>query len=390
MDAGKRNILVLLDNPLTNDRRVQREIQTLTENGYSVNLIATQGNGLPTNEKLFGAKIHRILDQRIFDPKQQSCYNEFAQRICEQFEFDLIHAHDHSMLHLGVKIKKLKPTIKLVYDSHELFHSWPLNISNYDSKWVWFKSWIVRKLYINREKRNGKFIDHLITVNDSLERNLRVYLDIKGKTLVLRNIPEKNNEIVKTNLLREKFNIPDSTKILVFIGANIYRKTLNLEQVLCELKDESEFAVVFICSFNNNSLAVMDWVKQNNINNVHFHDKILPNDIPKFLSSADVGLVPTWNKKDLSYWFALDNKLFEYIHSGLPVLATAQPEYKAIVEHFNCGVCVNPDESDAYKIGLRSILDDMSFYDKNALKASEELNWESEREKLVEFYHNIL
>jgi glycosyltransferase involved in cell wall biosynthesis len=110
------------------------------------------------------------------------------------------------------------------------------------------------------------------------------------------------------------------------------------------------------------------------------------NEIPFYLSSADAGLVPTWNKKDLSYWYALDNKLFEYLVSGIPVLATQQPEYRQIVEKYTIGVCVNPENKNAYLDGFWEILNRKDVFRTNVRKATLELNWEKESLKLLGFY----
>ena len=205
----------------------------------------------------------------------------------------------------------------------------------------------------------------------------------------MRNIPEKSNTVDKTNILREKFGIPGTTKILVFIGANIYARTLNLEQVIDEFANVKDKAIVFICGENKNAEPIHEYVRAKNAGNVFFHGLIAPSEIPLFLSSADAGLVPTWNKNDMSYWYALDNKLFEYINAGIPVLATQQPEYRNIVENYNCGVCVNPDEKGAYLIGFNYILDHYAELQAKANSASEILTWENERGKLVELYKSL-
>ncbi len=131
-------------------------------------------------------------------------------------------------------------------------------------------------------------------------------------------------------------------------------------------------------------------MKQKEWNNIYFHDKIAPSDISSYLQSADIGLVPTWNKKDLSYWYALDNKLFEYINAGIPILATQQPEYKNIIDGYECGVCVNPDVENSYLNGFNTILSDYERFFNNVKKANKELNWENERNKLIDFYSTIL
>lgn len=383
-----KKVLVLLDNPYTNDRRVSRESEALASNGFNVTLIATQSSNQPNEETINGVHVCRILNQDIFDIKRTRCFKQYADLISREFEFSIIHANDQTMLNLGCQIKKINPQVKLVYDSHELFHAWPLNLSSYKSLSIAIKSIVVRKILIARERRNKKYIDQIITVNNSLAKDLQHYLKAKRDICVVRNIPE-SSEHKKSNILRNKFNIPDDTKILVFIGANIYAKTLNLEQVIDEFANQDKIALVFICANNINSKPIVEYVKYKNATNIFFHDIISPADIPEYLSSANIGLVPTWNKKDLSYWYALDNKLFEYINAHIPVLATQQPEYINIVDSYKCGVCVNPDNDHAYINGFNEIAKNLKYFVGNTAKASNELTWEEESHKLIELYKNI-
>lgn len=385
----KQQIVFLLDNTFVNDRRVKREAKSLIKVGFTVTILAVKGHDLVESEEVDGIKIKRIFDLDIFDIKKQKCFTRYAKKIIENYAFQVMHAHDQSMLHLASKIKRLKPQTTLIYDSHELFHAWPLNLSNYNNFIILLKSWIVRKIQTRREKLNYKYIDYIVTVNKSLADDLNKYLKAKQYPLVIRNLPEKVSINQKTNILRAKFNISQDRKILVFIGANIYRHTLNIEQVMTEMQQSSEYALVFICAFNQNSKPVMDFVAQKKLKHIYFHNIIPPYQIPEFLASADVGLVPTWNKKDLSYWYALDNKLFEYIQSEIPVLATQQPEYLKIIAEYNCGICVNPDETDAYLLGLNKIIANYEKYKVNIKLAKEQLCWEKEEQKLINFYMQI-
>src|SRR5205085_10913814 len=135
-----------------------------------------------------------------------------------------------------------------------------------------------------------------------------------------------------SNIIREKFKIAAESKILVFIGANIYTKTLNLEQVMDEVGNQPNISFVFISSFKAGKVELENRAKEKGYTNIYFHPLLKPSEINNYLSSCDAGLVPTWNKKYLSYWYALDNKLFEYLMAEIPILATIQPEYKNIVE----------------------------------------------------------
>lgn len=386
-----KKILILLDNPFTNDRRVYRIAKSLVDLGLEVRLLACKKEGCLNEENIDGIDVERIFETDIFDIKKQKSFKTYTEQILRKYKFDVVHANDQAMLNLGACLKKNRKDFILVYDSHELFHAWPLNVSNYNSYTIMVKSYIVRKLQIRREKRNSQYIDYLITVNESLAKHLTPYFKLKHEALVLRNIPEKSEKQTgNSNILRTHFNIPDKTKILAFIGANIYAKTLNLEQVIKEFANVSDRAIVFICAFNQNAQPIRDLVENQGIKNVYFHDLIQPKDIPNYLGSADIGLVPTWNKNDLSYWYALDNKLFEYMNAGIPILATAQPEYKRIIDDYHCGLAIDADKENAYLDGFNAILENYDFYKEQTRKASQQLNWENEEEKLLTFYKDII
>ena len=76
--------------------------------------------------------------------------------------------------------------------------------------------------------------------------------------------------------------------------------------------------------------------------------------------------------------------------SEIPILATQQPEYVKIVEGYNIGICVNPDQSNAYLNGLKDILKNHETYSYSFKKAKDELNWETEKLKLINFYNQII
>ncbi len=382
-------VLMLLDNVGTNDRRVQRESEALAENGFDITLVCLKGKNLPESETKNGVKIVRLFDgEQLFDVKNRSYAKNIAVKLAQQFSPDYLHTHDREMLHVAKYFLPLRPAVKHIHDIHEMHFSFPV-ISSGSGFMIKIKSRLVHEFRVIREKRDSKIITHFITVNESLEEKLRLHYQLPQQGVVVRNIPEKISIANKSNIIREKFNIPNSTKILVFIGSNIYRKVLNLEQVIDEVGNQPNLAFVFICHNNLNKKLVEEYVKLKNYTNVYFHGLLPIHEIQEHLSSCDVGLVPTWNKVNLSYWYALDNKLFEYMMSEIPVLATQQPEYIKIVDGYKIGVCVNPEEPNAYLNGLNKILKDYVTYIPNLKKAKEELNWENEKLKLINLYQQI-
>ena len=382
---SKKNILFLLDNPYSNDRRVMREAEALNQScDFAVQVIATLEPNFSEQEMINGVQIDRLFHSDIKDVKNFNAHSKYASIIAGQYDFDSIHAHDQVMLSIAVKLKKITGK-KVIYDSHELFRCWPLNTKA--TGITMLKSKIVRTILIKREAKNIKKIDGLITVNESIRNDIHTNFKLDIPSISIRNVPEIPPVNYKSNILREEFNIDNGTNLLVYIGNNVYPNTINIEQVIDEFSNQPNTVFVIISRLNWSQKEVEKYVDSIKAKNIFFRDVVPPEEIPKYLSSADVGIVSSWNKKDLSYWYGLDNKLFEYMMSEIPILATRQPEYIKIVEEYNVGECINP-EIENFHTAFQRIIKKKKTYKSNITKTKKILNWACESKELIEFYQN--
>lgn len=379
---------MLVDNAFTEDQRVRRAAGSLARDGFDLTVLALQGSALPDAESVGGIRVRRVFSPAIFDVKRRSYIRSQARRWAAE-GFDVLHCHDHWMLGLGVRIKRLRPGTILVYDSHELFHGWPMNLAIDISRFTKWKSLLVRKYLIWRERANARHLDHLITVSESIAERLGEYFKLKTPPIVVRNLPAFEDYRSRGQLVRERFGIPLDHKVLVFIGAFLHARTLNIEAVIDEVGNAERVALVLISGEGSTKKEIVAHVDRRGYKNIFFHPRLAPEDIGTYLSSCDVGLVPTWNPRDISYWLALDNKLFHYVMAGLPVLATTQPEYRKVVEGYGVGVCVEPDKPGAYLAGFGRILDYYAMFKENVQRARLLLNWEREERVLLELYRKL-
>ena len=154
-----------------------------------------------------------------------------------------------------------------------------------------------------------------------------------------------------------------------------------------EFRNVSHRHLVILANSNEHRRNVEEYANKTENTNIHFHDVVEIKELYTIIASADVGLVPTWNSNDLSYWFALDNKIFDYLRCGIPVLATQQPEYVKLIESYDVGLCINPTVSNAYLDGFNYIINQK--YDSNINRANQSLNWENEKVKLQHLIKEI-
>lgn len=93
----------------------------------------------------------------------------------------------------------------------------------------------------------------------------------------------------------------------------------------------------------------------------------------------------------MSYFYSLPNKIFDYIHAGIPVLASDFPEIKNIVEGYQIGITTTGSDPKLLAEIINFMLHDEKLrkkWKKNIEKAISELNWEKEKLKLIDFYQD--
>lgn len=381
-------VAVLLDNTLKTDRRAVNEIHSLKALPIHVTLYCNAEDDLPAEEQQ-----DNLLIKRIFTPDYWAYSNryklaEFAKRLAQE-NYDVLHCHDQYLLHVGALVKKQKPKTILIYESRELFHSWPVNFAR-QTFINRLKTYVVRYLEMRREKSNGRYIDYLITVNESIARILENYFALKNKAIVTRNVPRYKELLRKDNTLRRKYNIPDHDVVIVFIGVNVYRHTNMMENFVQAIAHRPDTHLIIITRRNERRIWFEEFVAKNHIQNIYFHDLIPVDTIEEYISCCDIGLVTSWYKKKLSYWLALDNKLFTYIMSELPLLGTAQPEFEKVILKYDVGVCINPERLENIESGIQELIKNKDRYKANCKIAKRELCWEREQQALLDLYQQLI
>jgi len=87
-------------------------------------------------------------------------------------------------------------------------------------------------------------------------------------------------------------------------------------------------------------------------------------------------------------------KIFEYMAVGLPVIATNTIINKAVVEAKNCGICVPYNDILATSDAIEKIYLDKKlqhYYAENGfLGVSNNYNWKTEKNILLDFYSGII
>lgn len=125
---------------------------------------------------------------------------------------------------------------------------------------------------------------------------------------------------------------------------------------------------------------------------IHFVPPVDPDRVHAAARDAAIG-VTLLQDSCLNHRYALPNKLFDYIHAGVPVLASRLPEITRIVEGENLGLTVRPDDADAVADTLRVMLHDDARrrdWKEAAALSAETFSWSSVSDRLTLQFEKLL
>ena len=370
----KKKAIVSVINDLVTDQRVNRTCITLAENGYGVLLIGRERkNSLPMPQRPYSCE-----RMKLFFETGVLFYVEYQIRLFFKIFFskaDFFFANDLDTLlpNYLASIIKLKP---LIYDSHEYFTGVP-ELQH---------SWLKRNTWKALEKMIIPKLRFMFTVNTSIAK---LYYNEFGISVnVLRNLPlKKEASQIKS---RTDLGLPQDKNIIILQGAGI------------NVNRGAEEAVEAMQYVNNSLLIIVgggdvleqlkDLVKKFHLEEkVKFIAKLPFEELMNYTAMADIGL--TLDKDtNINYRYSLPNKLFDYIHAGIPVLASPLVEVKNIIDTYQVGECTDSHEPKHIADKINAMLSNkerLKTYKANAIRAKEELCWEKEKKVLEEVLKTI-
>lgn len=370
-----KNVTVSVVNDLVTDQRVHKVCTTLCTIGYKVTLVGRiQKNSLPLNQRNYLTKRIKLITE-----KGPLFYFAFNTRLFLHLLFnknDLLVANDLDTLLPNYIVSKLK-RIPLVYDTHEIFTEVPELQNSRIKKKIW--EWVEGLIFPN--------LSNVFTVNKSIAQwyNKKYGVTIK----VVRNVPYiKNESVLKT---RSQLGLPDDKKIVIMQGAGINIQR-GAEEALEAMKYVNN-ALLLIIGGGDIIEELKKRAGEEYLNDkVKFIGKKPYNDLMHYTRNADVGLSLD-KDTNINYRYSLPNKLFDYIHAGIAVLASPLPEVAKVIREYDTGVLIDSYDPEHIAEKINYMLNDIAQLNKwkeNSKLAAHQLKWENEENELIAVYKNFL
>lgn len=185
---------------------------------------------------------------------------------------------------------------------------------------------------------------------------------------------------------RRELNLPLDKKLVVYTG-HLYKwkgvETLVLASKF--LPDDTLIVIVggikwYLSNFKN-------FVKKNNLKNILILGYQNYSKIPYFLKAADCLVLTGTKKSEVSQYQTSPMKMFEYMTSGKPIVASDLTSFKDVLNQVN-SVLVESDDPKALAEGIKKILDNPDLTNKISNQAYEDVKkytWHNRAKRILEF-----
>ncbi len=375
----RKTIIISATSDLVTDQRVHRTAITFTKQNFRVILVGRKLKGSMS----VGSRRYRTVRFRLWFEKGFLFYAMYNIRLfiyLMMHRTDLYYANDLDTLAANflASLIKRKP---LVYDSHEYFTGVPELEENA----------VAKKFWLRLEEFIFPKLNYIITVNQTIAS---IYEKKYNKRVhVIRNIPEMPLMVGRSSRdrIRNELKIEQQKKMLILQGAGI-----NIDRGAEEAVEAMKFvedAVLLIIGGGDVFPVLNVLVRKNNLEKKVILKSKLPYDqLIHYTRAADVGL--TLDKlSNLNYRYSLPNKLFDYIHARIPVLASPVDEVKKIMMKYQIGMLIDDHKPEHIAERINSMIADenrLNEWKKNLELAATELNWSAEEKKLLTLLHEVI
>lgn len=367
-----KKVIISVTSDLVTDQRVHKTAQVLHNEGFDVTLI---GRKLKSSAEMPKRDYKVVRMSLPFEkgPQFYASYNFYLFLYLLFHKANILHSNDLDTLLANYLVSKIKKT-NLVYDSHEYFTGVPEIQNRKFVKWAWTS---IEKFIFPKLK-------HVYTVNESIAN---IYQQLYNVNVgVVRNVPF----LYKIDNQNNSLPFDASYPFLIFQGAalNVDR---GAEEAILSMQWIENVKLLIIGGgdvIGNLHQIVKDYKLEDK---VYFLPKMPHEQLKSYTSKAILGLSFDKSSNE-NYKYSLPNKVFDYLHAGIPVLASEVIEVARVIKKYKVGDFIPNHEPKAIADKINEILanqEQLSTWKNNTFLASQECNWQKESDLIVEIYKKL-
>ncbi len=351
----------------TDDTRIfKKECISLANCGYDV-LYVTSDKTSKQTEDSFNVR-------RLIVPLRSKnrllrviLYMRDIKKIIKKEHPDVCHIHDIQIIFLLLIIPK---RIFRIFDSHEDYPAYIADTSfskqNFNRAY-----WIIEVI----EKTVFKRCDHIITATPYIRKQIECFFS---------KVTDVSNYPIVGIYESEKKKKYKGHQICFTGGAGESSGITNVAKAI----QNTRYNLVIAGNCPEDYLAELKSIAGSNIRYLGYLDK---SRVETLIEESLVGIVTYLPTADCLH--ALPNKMFEYMERGCPIIYSCFPDWKDMLEKYNVGIMVDPNNPNEIVEAIDRICSDTLIrkeFSENARNTIEKVyNWSNEEKKLIEVYSRI-
>lgn len=344
-----------------------KECQALVRE-HQVSLIVADSLGDEVNSGVNIYDVGKVVGGRL--KRMRITSQAILQKVCV-LKPQIVHFHDPELIGIGRKLVKLG--YKIVYDVHE---DVPKQIMN--------KHWIPKLLrplisrYVENQERNAaKEFAGVICATEIIAKRFATY---NPRSIAIHNYP------ILAELTQLESTWQDRSDHLCYLGS------ISETRGILPLVDSLAISGLTLDLAGPYSGDIEGKINGScGIKHVSYHGILNRQQVSQLLGKVKIGMVTLLPTP--SYLESLPIKLFEYMLAGIPVVTSDFPLWNSIVKGHNCGLMVDPIDSQAIAAACKWLLDNQEqakqMGENGRQAVLNNYTWDKEQERLLEFYRKL-
>lgn len=301
---------------------------------------------------------------------------------------DVLHAHDMHIVgiaaHARARARAAGRDLPWVYDAHEYVPG----LSEYGGRTARdIEGWA------DLENEFIRDAARVITVSPAIAEILQEQYQLAARPTVVLNIPTVDAPgTTRVRTLREICGLAPDVPLLSYSGGTTEARGLHTAiEAIAELP-EAHLGLVCVPHIDTADVLVLRRQASDMglSDRVHFVNPVSSGQVVDFLRGVDVALIPALSYP--SHEMSLPNKLFEYLHAGLPIVSSDLKSISAFLREFGAGLTHPVEDASALAAAVRTILADRERYAAAAADPAllARYSWTGQADQLRHVYDELL
>lgn len=392
---GRLKILYIWDADYPWDVRVEKICTALEKDGHELHIAARNLKQAPIKEEVHGATVHRIrawknkkLNYILSFPLFASpVWKGFLDKIIQEEGIQLIIVRDLPMTIAGIWAGK-RHNIPVIMDMAEDYVAMVRDI--WRARKFQGLNLLVRNPYLAKlvEIYSFKKVDYIIAVTEEAKTVVNGVTGASSVTIV-SNTPDvalfsnlECDEVESLNDIKRNYSaiytggIQNGRGLQTVIEAipQIKRKIPSFKFVVVGSGYAKERLKMLSKEIGvEKDIVWVGWVD---------HE-----DIYRYIAACRIGVIPHLVTDHVNT--TIPNKIFDYMGSGIPIIASNAAPLKRIVETEHCGQIFVSGDSDSLANAVIKVFNEGQNYGENGKNAVfEKYNWNIDQARLLSLVHD--